>query len=274
MAKARLGQHFLKNPSVVTKITAALDIQQGETIFEVGPGHGELTISLREPCRNKGAKLIVVERDEALATALESRLAEEKTGDSVTVVRGDILEEAKTGLFSRLAGETHYKIVGNIPYYLTGHLLRIVGDLERKPERAVFMIQKEVAERATAQAPDMNRLSASIQYWSTPKIIARVPKSDFSPPPEVDSAIIVLETKNPQPKNAEAYYQAVHAIFAQPRKMVINNLMDRESREGPYDTKEKILELLAELHIDAKARPQNLTVAMVSNLADRIFSNS
>ena len=90
---------------------------------------------------------------------------------------------------------TATKIVGNIPYYITGKLLRIISELEHKPERTVLLIQKEVALRICATPPDMNRLAASVQFWADAEIIAHVPRNDFSPAPEVDSAVVVLNAK-------------------------------------------------------------------------------
>lgn len=252
-----LGQHFLKNASVVKKIVAALDIQNGETIIEVGPGHGELTIPLAAAAQKVGAKIIAVEKDKKLADGLASRIKIEKV-ENVEIVNIDILE------FLETTPHALSKLVGNIPYYLTGHLLRIVSELAIKPARVVLMIQKEVAERICAEPPWMNRLAASVQFWGKPKIIASVPRADFSPPPEVDSAVIALETKNfDSEMTSDQYYEAVRTLFAQPRKTILNNL----SAKLPKNDAETIL---SRLGIDPKLRPQNLTIENITQLAKNL----
>jgi 16S rRNA (adenine1518-N6/adenine1519-N6)-dimethyltransferase len=250
-----LGQHFLKNPALIQKIVAALDIQSGETIIEIGPGHGELTISLAEVCKSIGAKIITIEKDEKLATALRAK--------NIDVISGDALLEIPA-----LSGVAPaFKIVGNIPYYITGHLLRVISELETKPERSILMIQAEVAVRIISEAPRMNRLAASVQFWAEPKIIAHVSKTDFSPPPEVDSAVIKLDIKRGRSqRNDESYYAAVRAIFAQPRKTILNNLAASLSAD-----KNNLVDLMNSINIDPKARPQNLTIENIARIAEAFF---
>jgi 16S rRNA (adenine1518-N6/adenine1519-N6)-dimethyltransferase len=188
-----------------------------------------------------------------------------------------------------------YKIVGNIPYYITGKLLRVISELDQKPVRAVLMVQKEVAERICAVSPEMNRLAASVQFWADARIIAIVPKKDFSPPPEVDSAVIVLETKKwaldgtPAHGSAahidpELYYRAVRGIFAQPRKTLLNNIMaidnalnEKNDKNGPDDKpkmshgKEVVAARLMECGIDPAARPQDLDIAQITLIANTLL---
>lgn len=254
----RLGQHFLKNASAITKIIAAIDPQAGETIVEIGPGRGALTIPLAEACRRVGAKLIAIEKDPKLIDGLRATTAEIK---NLEIVGGDALDILKVGLIHGGTLGQPFKLVGNIPYYVTGHLLRTVSELQEKPERCVFMLQKEVAERATAQPPKMNRLAASVQFWAEPKIIARLGKDDFSPPPKVDSAVILLEAKRPQPKRPEQYYAAVRALFAQPRKTILNNLRSKSVEAAD----------LAKLGINSGLRAQNLTVEDIGVIAKKFF---
>jgi len=159
-----------------------------------------------------------------------------------------------------------YKIVGNIPYYITGKLLRVVSELPHKPERVVLLIQKEVAERICAAPPDMNRLAASVQFWAQPSIVSFVSKKDFSPPPEVDSAVIVLSTKTAFATAIDPtlYYKTVRGVFAQPRKTIINNVAAMLSG---VSKKEKIAEQLRSMGIDPEDRPQNLAVEQLITLA-------
>jgi len=251
-----LGQHFLRNPAAIQKIIAAIDLKPNETIVEIGSGRGALTIPLAAACVQVGAKLIAIEKDPKLAKGL---------GATTEVVEGDALTILSSDMLTTKLHAQSFKFVGNIPYYITGHLLRTVSELKEKPTRCVFMLQKEVAERATAVPPKMNRLAASIRFWAEPKIIARLGKDDFSPPPKVDSAVMLLETKQPQPKNAERFYSAVRILFAQPRKTILNNL-------SSLRTKSDIAEGLTKLGINSGLRPQNLTIMDIEVIAKSFFN--
>lgn len=253
MANKLLGQHFLNDHDAIKKIVGALEPCDGDTVFEIGPGHGELTRPLAEAYRGKNAKLYAIEKDPSLAARLEV--------DGVEVMRGNALEVLKEVTHKPL------KIVGNIPYYLTGHLLRVIGELDERPTRAVFMVQKEVAERLAATPPHMNRLAASIQIWATPKITGTVPKQHFSPQPKIDSAIILLERRADAPDKefSARYYAAMHALFAQPRKTIFNNL-----RAALTDS-ERVSAALEKQSIDPIARPQNLSIEQISTIASSLF---
>ena len=139
-------------------------------IIEIGPGHGELTRLLQSA--DPSAPIVAIERDHLLAEKLRS----EPRGN-LRIEEGDALALLPSLTESEPFKGADYKIVGNIPYYITGHLFRIIGDLEHKPTRCVFMVQKEVALRLCAAPPDMNRLAASVQFWANATIIAQVPLS-------------------------------------------------------------------------------------------------
>lgn len=255
----RLGQHFLKNRSAAEKTVRVLELSRGDIILEIGPGHGELTKELLGAV--KGLKIVAVEKDGELAANLRNDLLNAGE-DSVEIITGDIL----TLLDSKTTGYKSYKLTGNIPYYITGHLLRAVGELNNKPERAVFMIQKEVAERIVAKPPKMNRLAASVQFWSEPLIISTVSKENFFPEPKVDSAIILLKTKLAiPPVDPNCYYEALRALFAQPRKTILNNLV---SVRGD---KVAVSAALQKIYIDPGFRPQNLAVKEIAAIAQAFF---
>jgi 16S rRNA (adenine1518-N6/adenine1519-N6)-dimethyltransferase len=261
-SKTFLGQHFLNDGAVMQKIITALDIQRGNAIIEIGPGHGELTKPLLEKCSALEGKIIVIEKDVALA----DELAHSDIGKNIEVVTGDILKIL--GTLKPVLENKKYRLTGNIPYYITGHLLRIVSALENKPERCVLMVQKEVAERIIEEPPKMNRLAASVQFWAAPKIIGSVPKHDFVPPPKVDSSILFLETVAPSASvAADRYYAAVRSLFSQPRKTILNNL----TAHAAHETKERVSAALAELGVAPGSRPQNLTVANIASIAEALF---
>jgi 16S rRNA (adenine1518-N6/adenine1519-N6)-dimethyltransferase len=260
----KLGQHFLKNQSALRLIAEALELKPGDTIIEIGPGHGELTEEIRG--RAQRAKIIALEKDTALAGKLKERFKNEK---NIEIIEGDALEIL--GHVPCPILHAPYKLAGNIPYYITGHLLRIISELGEKPERCVFTIQKEVAERIVAAPPRMNRLAASVQFWAEPKILETLPASDFSPPPEVESAIIQLVThdKKPELEAAEKYYAAVRTIFAQPRKTVLNNLAANHSPLA--NNKEGLLKILQKVHAKPNARPQDLNIGDIEMIAGLLF---
>lgn len=286
----KLGQHFLKNAAILEKIVGALALANGETLIEIGPGHGELTMPLARAARGAHCKIFCIEKDHALIehlrlfatqenSAPSGKTTDARGGARINIIEGDALKllpeiTKKIGGTHSAArdGDAPYKIVGNIPYYITGKLLRVMSELEKKPEMTVLLVQKEVAERICAAPPDMNRLAASVQFWADAKIVAHVPRNDFSPSPEVDSAVIVLKTKTPRtdatvgqpPIDPALYYRAVREMFAQPRKTLLNNL---SASTGGAAAKTKLVEQLKKLGIDPEARPQDMGIGQIIAIA-------
>lgn len=255
----KLGQHFLKNTSALQLIASSLEIAPGDIVIEIGPGHGELTEFI---IAGKPKKIILIEKDSSLQLLLEKKF---KDDARIDVIGGDALKELPA-ITSRVEFMPHgFKVVGNIPYYITGHLLRILSELTTKPDKCVFTIQKEVAERICAKPPHMNRLAASVQFWSDAKIIKTLPAGDFNPPPKVASAIISLKT-NIFKGNSEKYYAAVRGLFAQPRKMIGNNLVKATRQPA-----EIVAERLALIHIAASSRPQDLGTKDIVSIAELFF---
>ena len=254
-----LGQHFLKNKKTVGNIITALAIKPGETVIEIGPGKGALTAGLLRAVAAADGKLIVIEIDRDLAVAIHEKYA----GDPhLTIVNGDALTEL-SGIVAPLSEGAH-KIVGNIPYYITGKLLRTIGDLAIKPERTILMIQKEVAERVAALPPKMNLLAAAVRRWADPKLLLTLTPDNFDPPPDVHSAVIMLQTRA-QAKNEctdADYYRLLHIIFKQPRKTLLNNLAD-----SLHLSKQELERLIGTLGYDVKTRPQELSVDRIDALA-------
>ena len=269
--RSYLGQNFLMNKSKLRKIADALDLKKGDTIIEIGPGHGELTneiIARLQDCKIK--KLILIEKDTELIKNLEFRIKDLGLNKNIEIIEGDALKEIKNQI-SKIKNTDkkskiveNLKITGNIPYYITGYLLRILGELELKPNLIILTIQKEVAQRICAQPPLMNLLAASVQFWAEPKIIGYISKKDFRPAPKVDSAIIkfniktsdVLRTSDVQKLK---YYKFIKILFKQPRKTIINNL-------ASIGKKEDIVEILSKAGVRQNDRPQNLNIEQIKNL--------
>lgn len=268
--RQKLGQHFLINAEIPDAIVAALEPVAGDTILEVGPGHGELTQAIVAAIQNgnlENVKVIAVERDPALAAEVRQRF---KGYSFVEVIEADILNFLADPTTQKFFKDG-CKMVGNLPYYLTGHLLRIVSELEQKPALSIFMVQKEVAERLAAKPPRMNRLAASVQFWAEPKVLFFVSKDEFDPPPEVDSAVVVLR---PWPKdaartkNSAAFYKTVRNVFSQPRKTVLNNVL---GKGADSKRKEEVLEIFKNLSIRPDSRPQDLDMADILKLSKQLL---
>ncbi|MDP3991834.1 MAG: 16S rRNA (adenine(1518)-N(6)/adenine(1519)-N(6))-dimethyltransferase RsmA [Candidatus Colwellbacteria bacterium] len=256
----KLGQHFLKDRRKLEKIAAALEIGPRDTIVEIGPGHGELTEHL---VAMNPKRVIVIEKDPRLVNFLKEKFQIIGTkSQNIEIVEGDILKILPT-LHSKFEIRNS-KLVGNIPYYITGYLLRKISELEKKPRLIVFTIQKEVAERICTSPPKMNLLATSVQFWGTPKLVGYISKKFFRPPPKVDSAIIKItpNKKQPNQKNAEKYYRFIRILFKQPRKTILNNL-----REGFKLPQKEIEERLKTLRVSPKSRPANLSMSDINKLS-------
>lgn len=253
----KLGQHFLKDGAVLRAIGEAVEPRPSETIIEIGPGHGELTKVLREA--NSESHIIAIEKDANLGELLQKKFA----GDEyIEIVKGDALELLPDTVRLKKLKAATYVVVGNIPYYITGRLLRTLGELNERPSRIVLTIQKEVAERICAEPPRMNRLAAIVQFWAEPKILRIVSRSAFKPEPDVDSAIIVLSTRGRASKTVgfPTYTEIVRKLFAQPRKTILNNLR----ATIPAQDVERALRAA---NVVPEQRPQDLTIEAIVDIA-------
>ncbi len=269
-----LGQHFLNNKKAIGDIVAAVEVTKGDVIIEIGPGAGALTKPLAELCTKVGAKLFAIEKDTKLVIDIQKNIpavaGHVEHGDALELLPSLVLRLTSTPLLSYPSTHFQYKIVGNIPYYITGKLLRIIGELAHKPSRTVLMIQKEVAERVSAKVPHMNLLAAATQYWGDIKMLFTLKPKDFTPPPEVSSAVIeivprppLLRPYLPTPLFSLHYYSFIHAVFKQPRKTLLNNLSDG----FPEFSKQKIAEIIKQNGFLVTVRGQDLDVPILERLA-------
>jgi len=243
----RLGQSFLIDKKVLKKIIEGAELSKNDTVLEVGPGIGNLTIELAK----RAKKVIAIEKDKRMVEILKENL---KDFRNVEIVEGDIREM----IFAIVKKMTKdYKVVANIPYYLTSHLIRKFLELERKPKLIVLMVQKEVAQRICAKPPKMNLLAVSVQFYAKPEIISFVSKNCFWPRPKVDSAIIKISNikKQKATNNEKLFFEIVRAGFSHPRKQLINNLSKKLGRK-----KEEIKKLLSQLGISPKKRAEELSI--------------
>jgi 16S rRNA (adenine1518-N6/adenine1519-N6)-dimethyltransferase len=262
LIKARnkiLGQNFLKDDRALDRIVSVLEVAPGEVVVEIGPGHGELT---RRVLERNPQQLIAIEKDPQLIQYYLRQLADEN--NCLRLVEGDALLELPRLAEHELAGAP-YKLLGNIPYYITGYLLRTLGELQNKPRTIVLTIQKEVAEKLCAQPPKMNLLAASVQVWGVAEIIRYISKKSFKPSPNVDSAVVKITTRAEAPD--QSYYAFIRTLFSHPRKTAVNNLR-------PLGASREALEnALISLRINPKARPQNLNIEEIQKLSSLLTPN-
>ena len=258
----RLGQHFLTDKNALKKIAGFLDLKEGDAVVEIGPGHGELTEQILNNelrIKNTEIKIIAIEKDEQLAESLRKKF---EARGNVEIICGDALKLLPSIIHNSLFIIHGYKLAGNIPYYITGKLLRTISELPEKPEISVFTIQKEVAERLAAKPPKMNRLAASVQFWAEPEIALIIPRDSFRPIPDVDSATIVLKKGVQKGIKTDAYYKTVRVLFSQPRKTILNNISN-----GMNISKDEARSKLKKAGIDENLRPQNLSVEDIIKIA-------
>lgn len=247
--KKSLGQHWLHDEATLAAIAECAEVQTGDAVLEVGPGLGTLT---RELLR-RGANVTAVEFDEKLATNLPNLLIKDGPSESnLTVVNEDILRFDLTQL------EPGYKVVANIPYYLTSNLIRVLSESNNPFSQAAILIQKEVAQRVVAGPGQMSLLSVSAQFYCEVALGPVVPADMFTPPPKVDSQVLVLKYRD-KPLFADVdtkrFFQIVKAGFSQKRKTLQNSLSG-----GLAISKEESKALLDKAGISASQRAQALSL--------------
>jgi 16S rRNA (adenine1518-N6/adenine1519-N6)-dimethyltransferase len=197
-AKKGLGQNFLVNPAVLDKIARAAELTSSDIVIEVGPGPGVLTRRLVESCGH----VIAVELDSRMIELLQGSLG---SPANFTLVNRDILEIAPADLIEQTSSKfspgsprpLRYKLVANLPYYITQPIIRHFCETRLKPLLMVLMVQKEVARNITAAPGDLSILGVAVQFYGKPKIVDTVPAGNFYPAPKVDSAILKIEMYEP-----------------------------------------------------------------------------
>lgn len=230
--KKSLGQNFLKSESALQKIVDAGDIISGvDTIVEIGPGEGVLTQKILE----KSPKaLIVIEKDDRLIPKLQEKF---KKTSNLDIIHADILDIVDFNTLKDLGSHgfaAPYKVIANIPYYITGLIIRLVFSQKVLPEKVILMMQKEVVDRVVGTGKDNqnkegvhkeNLMSASIKFYGTPKKIANVPRGAFVPAPNVDSAILEIgDIRKPDPELEVVYFKIIKQAFSHKRKRLVRNL--------------------------------------------------
>ncbi|MEW6117711.1 MAG: 16S rRNA (adenine(1518)-N(6)/adenine(1519)-N(6))-dimethyltransferase RsmA [Nitrospirota bacterium] len=252
MAKKHLGQNFLFDPSILTRIVEAAGISAEDTVVEIGPGHGSLTKLLALAAR----KVIAIELD----PELYQKLSEDPLlPNNVTLVFNDALKYRYEELES-------FKVVANIPYYITTPLIFRLLDAKKHITSMTFTIQREVAERIVASpgTKDYGALSIGVQFYATPRIEFIVPRGAFRPIPKVDSAVVhiqILDKPRVEVRDEKLFFKVVKTAFAQRRK-TLSNALKPLSKD--------IREMLAEAGIDPIRRAETLSIEEFAKLADHL----
>jgi len=263
-----MGQNFLIDENILHKIIEASNLPTGrqglkpnDIVLEIGPGLGILTMELAKRIK----KVIAVEKDKRMCEILREILDAENV-KNVEIVNDDILKifNSQFSIFNKFS-MTNYKIVANIPYYLTSPLIRKFLEAEIHPEFMVLMIQKEVAERICALPPHMSILSIAVQFYAKPEIISYVSKNSFSPVPKVNSAIIKITPqihanqcadtrRNLHGIDAKKFFELVKTGFSAKRKFLINNLKKLDVRGSMFE------DVFAKIGLNPKVRAENLSI--------------
>jgi 16S rRNA (adenine1518-N6/adenine1519-N6)-dimethyltransferase len=255
-----LGQNFLISEGLLHRIIAAAEIGKEDLVLEIGAGLGVLTLGLAQ----RAGRVIALELDERLIPLLHRVLA---PYPHVEVVQGDILAIEPSDLIS-----SPYKVVANLPYYITSAILRHLLEAGSKPSLMVVTVQREVAQRLVARPGDMSLLAVSVRFYGQPRIVAQAPPGAFYPPPGVSSAVVRIDPYDHPPTavdDVEAFFDVVRAGFAQRRKQLRNSLS-----QGLNLPVEKVVEALHRCGLSEKQRAQELSVVQWARLYRELYPHS
>ena len=268
-ARKGLGQHFLIDEEVLKLVGSSAGLTPADAVIEVGPGLGVLTRELAV----QAGWVFAIELDKRLAAILKQTLG---SFDNVTIINEDVLRIDPAALLAehraklRPAADSSltYKVVANLPYYITSPVLRHFLEASVKPQTMVVMVQKEVAEAIAASPGRMSLLSVGVQLYGEPGIISRVPAQCFYPAPEVDSAILRVDVYREPPvavSDEKGFFKLVRAGFSAPRKQIANSLA-----QGLGLPKAEVLPLLERSEIVPRRRAETLTLAEWARLWEEL----
>ena len=261
----RLGQNFLISKTILREIIKAVSLKPSDIILEIGPGLGILTRELAK----KVKKVLAVEKDKKLTDILKKELDNDKI-KNIQVINQDILKFEPSSFNLK----EPYKLVANLPYYITGPVIRMFLESTKPPQLMVLMVQKEVGKRICAQPPKMSKLAVFSQFYGKPEIVKFVSKKSFRPQPKVDSVILrikplVLTDKRLIKTNRKLFSKIVRAGFSQPRKQLINNFSKSLDL-----SREKVEKWLKGNKIQPSRRAESLTVENWIDLTNNYCSLS
>lgn len=246
-----LGQHWLKDREILAAIAEAAELGADDTVLEIGPGLGTLTSELLR----RAGRVVAVEFDSELARKLPGQFP----GKNLEVYHSDILQ------FDLNSLPTGYKVVANVPYYITSKIIEKLMTATNKPSVVTLLVQKEVAERIAAKPGDMSILAVSAQIFANASLGVVVPRQYFTPPPKVDSQVIILHTRPTplvSPEDERALFRVVKAGFVAKRKKLRSSIA-----AGLGISKPAAIELLTHASIDPDLRAEDLSLEEWRRLA-------
>lgn len=258
----RLGENYLIDANIKDKIISEIDPRPGETILEIGPGLGALTMDLAR----SGAEVVAVERDKKAVAILRALTDDEFL--NLKLHCGDILEFD----IPALSSGKKVKVAGNLPYYITSPIIERLIEYRGYISDIVILVQKEFAERLMARSgtKGSSSLGCFVQYFTDPRYIYTVKRTSFYPEPEVDSAIVhldVLDRPSVTVKDEELFFRIVRGSFNQRRKSIINSLSRKEVLDMP---KAPLAAILKRINVDPTARPETLSLQTFASIANSI----
>lgn len=269
-ARKSLGQNFLIDDAALERIVAAAELTRDDAVLEIGPGLGTLTRRLAQAA----GRVIAVEIDQNLIPVLRDTLA---AYPNVELVQGDILQFDPSALVTQPPVQhanlsatrlPHYKVVANLPYYITSAVARHLLEARPRPSRLILTVQLEVAQRLIAAPGDLSLLAVSVQFYGKPSLVTRIKAGSFYPAPKVDSAAVCIDVY-PQPpvdvRDVGRFFAVVKAGFGQKRKQLRNAL-----RAGLPLPTQAIDAALAQAHVDPKRRAETLTLTEWAALAEAL----
>ena len=249
-----LGQNFLIDEKALEDIVAAAELESDGVVIEVGPGMGVLTFALASKCQ----RVIAIEKDRKMSKFLRKEILK-KFGEksNIEIVNEDILK-INLPEFLKARGVTKYKLVANIPYYITSPIIKLFLGTEAPPESMVMLVQKEVAERICAKKGDMSILALSVVLYGEPSMIRKVGSASFYPAPKVDSCILKIENigKKYPDEDYREIFRFIKMGFSSKRKKLVNNLS-----AGMKLSKDEVEKILVSCDIDKDTRAQDLQAA-------------
>lgn len=257
-AKKSLGQHFLNNEHVPKLMADAAQVSEGDTVLEIGPGTGVLTRELLA----RGANVVAIEADRRAIESLEQSFEAEIMAQKLIIFHSDIRND-DLSVFG--VSEHGYKVVANIPYYLSGRLFRTFLESNLQPSDLVFLVQKEVAERIVRDKKE-SLLSLSVKAYGEPAYIKTIKRGNFTPPPKIDSAIIAvshISHKHFETVDERLFFKILHLGFASRRKQLLGNL------SGEYD-RALLMQIFSTCNLQHNVRGEDLSIEKWLNLTNEI----
>ena len=265
-AKKSLGQNFLRSKVALSAMVKAGEITAKDLVLEIGPGQGALTEKILET----GASVIAVEKDNRLIEPLTEKFQKEILNGQLQLIHDDILELD----LNSLGLKAHqYKLIANIPYYITGLIFRKFLSGNIQPEKLVMMVQKEIADRIVARDGKESLLSLSVKVYGSVKKIMKVEKENFSPQPKVDSAILLVDNISKdffKTISEKSFFEVIKAGFAHKRKILIANLKDIFEKSKKIDGKD-LKNIFTENKISEKSRSEDLVLEDWEHLVKNLY---